>query len=103
MVFVNDCDEEEIPIVNQEFDVLIYQDVMADVVKVQISGMDRVDVSQILIYDLTGKVIYTEDLKTKEDITSLDKEINSSLFSRGVYIVRLMYDDTEMLKKIPIR
>ena len=101
MVFVNDCDPD--PIADEEFDFLIYQDAIADVLKVQISGLDRVDVEQIEIYDITGKIIYREQIQTEENTQSLDKEINSSQFSRGIYIVRLTYDDTEIVKKIPIR
>ncbi|WP_456440961.1 T9SS type A sorting domain-containing protein, partial [Psychroserpens sp.] len=103
MVFVNDCGPDVVPLEDEEFDFLIYQDVTADVLKVQISGLDRVDVDQIEIYDITGKIIYREQIKTEENTQSLDKEINSSYFSRGIYIVRLTYDDTEIVKKIPIR
>ena len=103
IVYVNDCSSVETPLVNQEFDFLIYQDVSADVLKVKISGMDRVDVDQLVIYDITGKIIYKEQIRTDENTQSLDKEINSSQFSSGIYIVRLIYDDTEILKKIPIR
>ncbi|WP_323788856.1 T9SS type A sorting domain-containing protein [Psychroserpens sp.] len=103
MVYVNDCEPEEIPIVEQEFNFLIYQDVSADVLKFKISGMDRVDVDQLVIYDLNGRIVYREEIKSNENTQSLDKEINSSQFSRGIYIVRLIYDDTEILKKIPIR
>ena len=103
MVFVNDCSSAVIPEADQAFDFLIYQDVNADVLKVKISGMDRVDVDQLVIYDITGKIIYREQIKSNESTLSLDKEINSSQFSRGIYIVRLVYDDTEILKKIPIR
>ncbi len=103
MVYVTDCSPTDPPVVNEEFDFLIYQDVNADVLKIQISGMDRVDVDKIVMYDLSGKVVFREQLKPNQGIQSLDKEIDSSQFSRGVYVIRLMYDDTEILKKIPIR
>uniref|UniRef100_UPI003D660176 T9SS type A sorting domain-containing protein n=1 Tax=Psychroserpens mesophilus TaxID=325473 RepID=UPI003D660176 len=103
MVYVNDCSAEEIPQVEDEFDFLIYQDVNADVLKLKISGMNRVDVDQIVIYDLSGKIIHREKITTNDNANSLDKEIDSSQFSRGIYVVRLIYDDTELLKKIPIR
>ena len=102
-VYVTDCEPDEIPQVEQEFNFLIYQDVTSDVLKVQISGMDRVDVDQLVIYDMSGKILYNEHFKMNQDIQSMDKEIDSSQFSRGIYIVRLLYDDTEVLKKIPIR
>ncbi|MFK7781645.1 T9SS type A sorting domain-containing protein [Psychroserpens sp.] len=102
-VFVNDCSPEEIIESGAEFDVLVYQDMNADVLKLQISGMDRVDVKQIMIYDLNGKTIYREQITANEELLTLDKEINLSQFSRGVYVVRLTYNDTEILKKIPIR
>ena len=101
MVFVNDCEPD--PIADEEFDFLIYQDAIADVLKVQISGLDRVDAEQIEIYDITGKIIYREQIQTEENTQSLNKEINSSQFSRGIYMVRLTYNDTEIVKKIPIR
>ncbi|WP_435413799.1 T9SS type A sorting domain-containing protein, partial [Psychroserpens mesophilus] len=103
MVFVDDCEPEEIPQVEQAFDFLIFQDTTADVLKVKISGMDRVDVDQLVIYDMSGKVLHREQIKTNTSAQSLDKEIDCSQFSRGIYIVRLVYDDTELLKKIPIR
>jgi hypothetical protein len=56
-----------------------------------------------MIYDISGKIIYKEQIKTDENTQSLDKEIDSAQFSRGIYIVRLLYDDTELLKKIPIK
>ncbi|WCO03104.1 T9SS type A sorting domain-containing protein [Psychroserpens ponticola] len=102
-VYVNDCSPVEIPQTEQEFNFLIYQDVNADVLKFHISGMDRVDVDQIEIYDITGKIVYREQIRVKENIHYLEKEINSSQLSRGIYIVRLLYDDTELVKKIPIR
>ena len=103
MVYVNDCAPSVIPEEEEALDFLIYQDVSTDVIKVKISGLDRVDVDQIMIYDITGKIIYREQLETNDNMQSLDKEIDSSPFSRGIYIVRLLYDDTEILKKIPIR
>ena len=103
MVYVNDCTSIEIPQADEEFGFLVYQDVSTDLIKVKISGMNRVDVDQLVIYDITGKIVYREQIRTVESTQSLDKEINASPFSRGIYIVRLVYDDTEILKKIPIR
>ena len=103
MVFVTDCAPEEIPQVEQEFDFLIYQDVTSDVLKVQISGMDTVNVNQLVIYDMAGKILHREQIKSNINTQSMEKEIDCSQYSRGIYIVRLVYDNTEILKKIPIR
>ncbi|NRA94561.1 MAG: T9SS type A sorting domain-containing protein [Psychroserpens sp.] len=106
MVYVEDCVSQLDPTPiqnNQEFDFLVYQDATTDVVKVKISGLNNVDVDQLAIYDMTGKLVYNEKIIEEIDQISYDKNINSSPFSRGIYVVKLMYDDTEVIKKIPIR
>ncbi|WP_369972254.1 T9SS type A sorting domain-containing protein [Psychroserpens sp. XS_ASV72] len=104
MVFVEDCSSAVIlPEAEEEFDFNVYQDATADIVKVKISGLQNVNVEQIMIYDLNGKIIYSEQILQNEGDLSLDKEIDSSLFSRGIYVIRLMYNNTELLKKVLIR
>ncbi|WP_299228291.1 T9SS type A sorting domain-containing protein, partial [uncultured Psychroserpens sp.] len=102
MVFVNDCSPDPGIEDPQAFDLLVYQEPASDVIKVKISGVQTVNVNGISIYDLAGKLLYNEQVDDS-GVDVLEKEINTSQFSRGIYIVRLMYDDKSIVKKIPIR
>ncbi len=56
--------------------------------------------TNILIYDLTGKVIYEQVLQTNN--ANLVKEINMAEFPAGLYFIRTKSGDNQFLKKILI-
>jgi tRNA A58 N-methylase Trm61 len=105
IVFVEECSSVEIPIESETFDFVIYQDPTTDILNVRIDGLQSVTAKGYTIYDLAGKVIYTEIFNTSEmeDLSQMRRELDVSTYSRGVYIIRLIYDDTSLIKKIPIR
>ena len=104
-VFVEQCDVVEIPSESEDFGFIVYQDPISDILKVKINGMSNVTVKGISIYDITGKAIYSEqfDVTELENQSEMVKGINTSLYARGIYMVKLNYDDTNAIKKVPIR
>ncbi|WP_028870976.1 T9SS type A sorting domain-containing protein [Psychroserpens burtonensis] len=106
MVFVEECSSTvEIPVESEMFDFMIYQDPTSDILKVRIDGLQSVTARGYSIYDLSGKVIHTETFNPSEmeELSQMTRELDVSTYSRGVYVVRLIYDDTSLIKKIPIR
>ncbi|MCK8481906.1 T9SS type A sorting domain-containing protein, partial [Psychroserpens algicola] len=107
MVFVEACNtiENPPPTETEAFDFIVYQEPTEDVLKVKINGLDSVTARGISIYDMSGKVLYTELFSASEleNQSEMTRSINTSPYARGIYIVRLIYDDTSVLKKIPIR
>ncbi len=102
IVSVVDCSSIETPDEPEEFDFLVYQDPQTDVLKVRVSGYQSVNVNNMSIFDITGKHVFSIDFE-EEDESIVVKEIDTSSFSRGIYIIRLIYDDKALVKKIPIR
>jgi hypothetical protein len=105
MIFVEECSTIELPIESETFDFVIYQDPTTDILNVKIDGLQSVTARGFSIYDISGKVVYTETFRPSEmeDLFQMTRELDVSTYSKGVYIVRLNYDDTSLLKKIPIR
>nr|WP_321226064.1 T9SS type A sorting domain-containing protein [uncultured Psychroserpens sp.] len=105
MVFVEECNTIEFPIESETFDFMIYQDPTTDILNVRIDGLQSVTAKGYSIYDLSGKIIYTEIFNQSEmqDQTQMTRELDVSAYSRGIYIAKLIYDDTSLIKKIPIR
>ena len=102
IVSVVDCSSIETPDEPEEFGFLVYQDPQTDVLKVRVSGYQSVNVNNMSIFDITGKHVFSIDFE-EEDESTVIKEIDTSSFSRGIYIIRLIYDDKALVKKIPIR
>ncbi len=104
-VFVEDCSAAQLPTENESFDFLVFQDTTQDVLKVKINGLQSVNAKGITIYDISGKVLHSEAFRQAdlENQSEMLKEINTSPYARGIYIVRLEYNDTSVIKKIPIR
>lgn len=104
-VFVEECNAIQLPPENESFDFLVFQDTAQDVLKVKINGLQSVNAKGIMIYDISGKILHNESFRQAdlENESEMLKEINTTPYARGVYIVRLDYDDTSIIKKIPIR
>ena len=75
-------------------DLTIYPNPADKVVWVQNSTI--IDNGTVIIYDLLGKEIF------KETFTTDKKQINTSSFSRGVYLLKVISNDAETIKKIII-
>ncbi len=105
IVFVEECSTIEPPIETDTFDFMIYQDPILDILKVRIDGLKAVTAKGYSIYDLTGKVLFTEKFRAADlqQLSYMTRELDVSTFSRGVYIVKLNYDESSIIKKIPIR
>ncbi|MGS2726163.1 T9SS type A sorting domain-containing protein [Psychroserpens sp. BH13MA-6] len=105
MVYVENCSIVELPEESQAFEFIVYQDPLNDLIKVKINGLNNVNARGISIYDLNGRQIYTEMFSPSEVQTQsqMTRTINASAYARGVYMVQLIYDDTKITKKIPIR
>lgn len=86
----------------QEFDFLIFQDISENVIKVKITGFNMVDVKNMAIYDISGRFIFEYHFEDDQESTVI-KEINSLGLSKGIYIVKLIYNNSILTKKIPIR
>ncbi|MEM5564820.1 T9SS type A sorting domain-containing protein [Psychroserpens sp. AS72] len=105
MVFVEECSTIENPVESEEFGFLIYQDPTTDILKVRIDGLQSVTATGFSIYSIGGKIIYTESFNQNEmqDLSQMTRELDVSTYSRGIYIVKLDYNDTSVLKKTAIK
>lgn len=105
-VFVEECNSTiEIPSDSETVGFTIYQDPNTDILKVKIDGLQAITAKGYSIYDLAGKVLYTETFSQSEmeDLSQMTRELDVSMYSRGLYMIKLNYDDTSLIKKIPIR
>jgi hypothetical protein len=105
-VFVEECSSTvEIPIDSDAVDFMIYQDPNTNILKVKIDGLQTITATGYSIYDLTGKTLYTETFNQSEmeELSQMTRELDVSTYSRGLYVVQLIYNDTSLIKKIPIK
>jgi len=88
-----------IPTVTTSDDLKIYPVPVHDILNVQIptSGSYKID-----IYDLTGKPIYLSTWKQTSQTSDL-QTINTSSFSKGIYLLQLKTDNGSYSKKLVIR
>ncbi|MDG5491649.1 T9SS type A sorting domain-containing protein [Psychroserpens sp. SPM9] len=105
VVYVEQCNIVENPGTNDAFDFVVYQDPITDILKIKIDGLQSISASGFTIYDLSGKVLHTEnfDQAALQNQSEMTKELDTSTYSRGIYIIRLIYDGTSLIKKIPIQ
>ena len=105
VVYVDQCNVIQNPPESETFDFIVYQEPTSDVLKVKINGLQNVSAQGITIYSMTGKILYTELFSQSElqNQSQMIREINTSPYARGIYMVRLIYNDTSVIKKIPIR
>ncbi|WP_299336515.1 T9SS type A sorting domain-containing protein [uncultured Psychroserpens sp.] len=104
-VYVDQCNVIQTPPESEDFDFVVFQEPTSDLLKVKINGLQNVTAKGISIYDMSGKILYTELFSPSEsqNQSQMVREINTSPYARGIYMVRLIYDDTSVIKKIPIR
>jgi len=95
-----DCDIDSTQPIEEEvglnFDV--YPNPASDIVNVKISG--TVDVSDITIYDVTGKLVKQIKVANENSSYSTTSQIGISSFQSGVYFVRLISKDKAITKKL---
>jgi hypothetical protein len=105
-VFVEECNSiVEVPTDSETVGFMIYQDPSTDILKVKIDGLRAITAIGYSIYDLAGHVLYTETFNQSEmeEQSQMTRELDVSTYARGLYVVKLIYDDTSLIKKIPIR
>lgn len=96
---VQDCSIiEEIP-EELEFDALVFHDSSENLLKIKIFGFNTVNVKSVSIYDISGRFIAEYFFDSSQE-TVVTKEISSVTFSKGVYIVKLIYNTNILTKKI---
>jgi len=101
LVSVTDCTAVEIPVEDtSSFDFLMYPNPATDNLNIRISGFDKL--SGLSIYDLSGKLIYTEDIKTV-NTPIVTKTLNISNYSKGMYIVKLNYDNKILTERLMLK
>lgn len=85
-----------------ELEFLAYQDANTSMLHVTISGFQNRKLYDMTIYDMSGKLIFSENLKNEQS-NIVTREINIEMLSSGIYIMKLNYDQTQLIKKIPVR
>jgi hypothetical protein len=96
MVYVNDCSDIE----NQEyFEFLVYPNPTAGELNIKISGV--INVSNIALYDLTGKIIYQEII-SNDTQQNFVKQLDLTPYSDGLYLLKLGDSEHSVTKKIVI-
>ena len=100
LVSVTDCSAVELPIEPTRFSFVMYPNPASDIVNIQISGFENL--SGLQIYDLAGKLIYTENIETANEIV-VTKALNISNFSRGMYILKLAYNDKILTERLILK
>ncbi|SDR76565.1 T9SS type A sorting domain-containing protein [Winogradskyella sediminis] len=82
----------------EELNFDVYPNPASDMVNVKISG--TVNVSDITIYDVTGKLVKQIKVANENSSYSTTSQIGISSFQSGVYFVRLISKDKAMTKKL---
>ncbi|MEZ4855950.1 MAG: T9SS type A sorting domain-containing protein [Gelidibacter sp.] len=100
MVFVNECDAIETPVEPTEFEFLAYPNPTSGELNVKISGL--LNVSQIYIFDISGKALYNETISDNEQHT-YTKTLNLSNYATGIYLLKLVDNTNVVTKKIVVR
>jgi hypothetical protein len=96
-VFVIDCGEE----VNSNYQYSIYPNPTTDgILKIQLSGLT--DLSSLYIHDTVGKLIYIESFNDNNG-ELIQKQLDISRFSSGLYFVTLQETTKTTTKKIIFR
>jgi hypothetical protein len=97
MVIVEDC-ENEIPEESDTYAYDIYYDQFdPEQLNIKLSGLEGV--SRLLVHDIGGKLIHQEEIQDNNG-DSITKIINTSFFTKGVYIITLLEQAKQTTKKI---
>ncbi|WP_175455586.1 Ig-like domain-containing protein [Winogradskyella thalassocola] len=81
-----------------EFEFDVYPNPASDIVNVKISG--TLNVSDVNIYDVTGKLIKHSKITNENLSYSTTTQIGISTFQSGVYFVKLIDEDRVITKKL---
>lgn len=85
-----------------DFEFLVYQSTNRDNLNVKISGFENHQLYDISMYDITGKLIYSIGLKQNQSSVII-KKIPILSLSSGIYIMKLKYNNTQIIKKVPVK
>ena len=56
--------------------------------------------SNISVFDLNGRLVYSENIDNYSPIKILKRQLNLSRFGKGIYFVRLINNNTSETKKV---
>ncbi|MGJ8593025.1 MAG: T9SS type A sorting domain-containing protein [Aquaticitalea sp.] len=100
MVYVNDCTDSvaEDPESTDYFEFLVYPNPTSGDLNIKISGLTNL--SNIIIYDIAGKMIYQENIPGDEVYQTFVKQLDLSAYPDGIYILKLVDDTHSIMKKI---
>lgn len=97
-VGVSDCAiVEDLPEETTGFQFLVYPNPAIDQLNIKISGFQNL--TNIYMYDISGKFLYTEDFSNTNELI-INRALNTSNYSRGLYFLKIVYDDKTITKKI---
>ncbi len=82
----------------KDFDFNVYPNPATDIINVKFSGV--LAVSDVHIYDVTGKLIQRTQISNENVSTSATIQIDISLLQSGVYFVKFIGEETDVTKKI---
>ncbi|MEZ4802625.1 MAG: T9SS type A sorting domain-containing protein [Gelidibacter sp.] len=100
LVTVQDCSvTDETPEDAEPFEFLVYPNPTSGSLNVKISG--KLKVSNITLYDLSGKAIYHEVITDTEQL-GFEKTLDLSNYSDGLYLLKLVDNGYAITKKIVV-
>ncbi|WP_405571287.1 Ig-like domain-containing protein [Winogradskyella sp. Asnod2-B02-A] len=85
----------------KDFDFNVYPNPATDIVNVKFSGV--LVVSDVHIYDVTGKLIQRTQISNENISTSATIQVDISLLQSGVYFVKFIGEETDIIKKIIVQ
>jgi len=102
MVMVNACEEEEIIPEDEEFSFQVYIDsrVSHNVLNIKLFGIKGQ--CDLYLFDIAGKLIHTDKF-TGNDGQEINRTINTSQISDGIYVIKVVERGNILSKNLVIR
>ncbi len=100
MVYVTDCSSVENPEDPETYEFLVYPNPTSGNLNIKISGV--LTVSNITIYDLSGKMLFNEMISAEDGQLGFERTLDLSNYSDGLYLLKLVDDQKTITKKIVV-
>ncbi|MCK7591025.1 T9SS type A sorting domain-containing protein, partial [Subsaxibacter sp. CAU 1640] len=100
MVFVNDCSSIEEPEEPEAYQFLVYPNPTSGNLNIRISGI--LTVTNISMYDLSGKMIFNEMISEEDGRFGIERTLDLSNYSNGLYLLKLTDNQKTITKKIVV-
>ena len=92
----------EIPTIEESsFEFRIYPNPTSDVLNIKLAGL--YSTSKLYIYDISGKIIISETMDETVEGSPFTKQLNLNNLNSGLYLLKLIYDDKEIIEKVMIQ